>query len=258
VGAVSCRSRRLDISVHDASPAVEEVLREIDSFLRKVGAFPYSLLVIPSLRGEWPLEDHPGFCDWLRDLSRSGVRMVLHGLHHCGGGECRGPSSAVRRLLFTRGEGEFLCMTREESARRMAEGRRILAGVLGRPVTAFVAPAWLYSRGSMAALKDMGFRYAESRWRQWDPAGGKTLLHSPVLNLAGGCAFKREAAAAWVYTGSRLLAAAGTIRMALHPEDFSDPERKRAVVDLLPELLAGREPVGGGMTGRGTGEDHEE
>lgn len=242
VGAVRGGTRELDVSVHDASPEVEDVLREIDSFLREAGAFPYSMLVVPSLRGEWPLEDHPGFCDWLLELSRSGVRMVLHGLHHTGGEECRGPSSTVRRLLFTRGEGEFLCLTREESTCRLEEGRSMLARVLGRPVTAFVAPAWLYSRGSMAALADLGFDYAESRWRQWNPAAGKTLLRSPVLNLAGGSTFKREAAAAWVSAGSRLLSAAGTARVALHPDDFTDPDRKRMMTALIPRLLADRVP----------------
>jgi len=240
---VSRDGRAVQVSVHDASPARWEVLREMDSTLREMGAFPYSMLVIPALGGGWSLEEHPDFCAWLRDLSASGVGMVLHGLTHSGGEECTGFADRLRRTLFTRGEGEFLCLSEEESSSRIDAGRRLLATALGASVRAFTAPAWLYSKGSLTALSRAGFTYAESRWRQWNPSSGRTILRLPVLNFAGGCPLRRAAASAWVSAGRLLLSGAPTLRLALHPADFEDPGRRAAAIRLLSVCLRSRKAV---------------
>lgn len=239
MGALIRTERTVHVAVHDASPARWDVLREIDGVLREMGALPYSMLVIPA-RESGPLEAHPAFGAWLRERAASEVRMVLHGLTHAGGEECTGPAERLRRTLFTRGEGEFLCLPREEAARRIGEGRRRLEAVLGFPVNAFTAPAWLYSRGTLDALSEAGFRYAESRWREWDPATGRTILRTPVLNFAGGCLPRRAAAAAWVGLGRVLLSGAPGVRLALHPADFEDPPRRKAALHLLAVLLRSR------------------
>jgi uncharacterized protein len=239
VATVTPSARTVQVSVHDASPARWEVLREMDSALRERGALPYSLLVIPALEGG-SLAAHPDFCAWLRELAASGVDMVLHGLTHAGGEECTGCMNSLRRKLFTRGEGEFLCLSEEESARRLETGRRILEAALGGPVRAFTAPAWLYSPGSLRALSRAGYTYAESRWREWNPASGHTILHVPVLNFAGGGPLRRTAAAAWVSAGRLLLSGASTLRLALHPADFEDPRRRAASLRLLSACLRSR------------------
>jgi predicted deacetylase len=243
VGTVSPPGRTIHVSVHDASPARWEVLREMDSTLRERGAFPYSLLVIPDLEGGASLDAHPDFCAWLRELQASGVEMVLHGLTHSGGEDCSGFMNTLRRALFTRGEGEFLCLSEEESARRIDAGRRLLETALGGSVRAFAAPAWLYSPGAVRALARAGFIYAESRWREWNPSSGHASLRVPVLNFAGGSPLKRFAASAWVSAGRLLLSRARTLRLALHPSDFEDPGRREAAMSLLSVSLRSRKAV---------------
>jgi len=236
VAPVTPEGRVVHLAVHDASPATWNVLRGMDRVLRQAGVERYAMLVVPGMEGA-RLDRDPGFCSWLRDLSGAGVDMVLHGLTHSGGTECSRPVDRIRRALFTRGEGEFLCLPEEEAAVRLRRGLSLLEDALGHGVRAFTAPAWLYSRGALAALSRGGFRYAESRWREWDPAAGRTLLRSPVLNFAGGCPARRTAAALWVRAGCRILARAPAVRLALHPADFGDPTVKAGTVRVLEGLL---------------------
>ena len=102
---------------------------------------------------------------------------------------------------------------------------------------AFVAPAWLYGRGTIEALSSLGFRYAENRFRSWDPMTGRTILHSPVMNFAGGSGLKQASAAAWVHSAMILMRGAGTVRFALHPSDLA---RRESVMKVLGALLTYR------------------
>ena len=234
------RSKYVHISVHDASPAHWEELKELHRLLTDLGADGYSMLVIPDYHGGHPLDGAPEFCRWLRGKREDGVEMVLHGFTHLYSGRPSSPLDRIRAAMFTRGEGEFLDLDKEAAADLLRRGRTVLQEAVGVPVDSFVAPAWLYGRGTMEALASEGFRYAENRLRQWDPLSGRTLLHSPVLNFAGGGKFKRAAASAWVHTALVLMRRAGTVRFALHPCDL---ERREAVLNVLGALLAYRSSV---------------
>ena len=73
---------------------------------------------------------------------------------------------------MTAGEGEFLGLSRADAATRIADGRALIEGVIGRPIDGFVAPAWLYGDGAREALKEAGIPLAEDHLRVWSPATG--------------------------------------------------------------------------------------
>ena len=233
----------LHVALHDVSPARSNEIRAIHEELADIGVSRYSMLVVPRWHGELQLGDSGDFRGWLAGLARRDVEMVLHGYSHQHRGGPRGPVDFFRELLFTRGEGEFTCLDRNEAKRLISKGRRELSELLEVEVDSFAAPAWLYGRGTMAALKALNFSRAESRWRVWDPETGVTLLRRPVINYAGGGWFKRWSAAAWVSMACRIYSGEGVLRIAVHPEDFSGRGMGRELLRRLKLLSEGRECV---------------
>lgn len=231
--------RGLHVALHDVSPAREGEIRMIHEELAAIGIHRYSMLVVPRWHGGWSLEENRDFRLWLTGLARKDVEIVLHGYSHERRGQTRGPVDAFRELLFTRNEGEFTCLSREEAEKLISQGKRELLEFLEVEVDAFAAPAWLYGRGTMEALAALNFSRAESRWRVWNPFSGRTLLRRPVLNYAGGCRFKRRCAAAWVSLACRIYSRGGVVRMALHPEDFSSRGMGRELLRRLEVLSRG-------------------
>ncbi len=234
--------KKLQLTVHDVSPAHEDTLRKIHSAIRELGVIRYSMLVVPDYHGEWPLEEYPDFCRWLKELAENGVEMVLHGCMHKGAAAL-GTADRIRSSLFTRGEGEFLGLDEKEAEQLLRNGRETLKRNLGIEPRGFVAPAWLYSTGTISALEVTGFIFAENRKRIWDPRTGRTILRVPVVNFAGGSYVKRSLAAFWVTVSGVLLSGCQTVRFAIHPCDFENDITRRAVQKRLETLLGRRETV---------------
>lgn len=235
--------KRLQLTVHDVTPAHEETLRKIDSALGELGVRRYSMLVVPDYHGRWPLEESPGFCRWLAELERNGVEMVLHGFKHIAGSSPLSISERIRSAMFTRGEGEFLGLDERAAEKLLQEGRAALKRTLALEVSGFTAPAWLYSRGTSAALAKTGFTFAENRWRIWDPRTGRTILRMPAVNYAGGGFVKRTLAAFWVIVSGMLLRSSQTVRFAIHPCDFENDAVREAVMKRLKTLSVRRQTV---------------
>ena len=234
--------KKLQLTVHDVSPVHEDTLREIHSAIRELGVIRYSMLVVPDYHGEWQLEEYPDFCRWLIELEESGVEMVLHGCKHKGAAAL-GTADRIRSSFFTRGEGEFLGLDEKAAEQLLREGRQILKRAIGIEANGFVAPAWLYSSGTIAALARTGFTFTESRWRIWAPGTGRTILLQPAVNYAGGGLLKRSLAALWVRVSTALLCGSQTVRFAIHPCDFENSAGKKAVMKRLKNLLRKRETV---------------
>ncbi len=235
--------KNLQLTVHDVTPAHEKTLRKIHSALEEIGIARYSMLVVPDYHGEWPLEEYPDFCRWLGELEKNGVEMVLHGYMHEASSAPVGIADRIRSSFFTRGEGEFLTLDEKTAEQLLLDGRETLKRILGKEINGFVAPAWLYSRGTIAALAETGFTFAENRKCIWDPRTGRTILRIPVVNYAGGGFVKRSLAAFWVLISGMLLSGSQTIRFAVHPCDFENDATRRAVMKRLKALIWRRQAV---------------
>ena len=235
---------RLLASVHDASPCEFSRLRRIDQFLAEVGiGARYALLVVPDFHRRWPLADHPGFVAWLRGRAACGVEIVLHGLWHLDTTPAanRSVESRFRHAVF--GEGEFAFLDVAASRRRLEAGRAQIEDAVGSAVTGFVAPAWQYSAGAHAALRELEFDFAESRFALWSPKTGHVASRTPVIATSNRGGLRRASSLAWSNVATRLLADAPIVRHAIHPADFDNPALVAEIRRSLSALLQRRRPA---------------
>lgn len=213
-------TRRLLLSVHDASPAHAPRLPKLIALIeRHAGPSMYAMLVTPNFHGDWPLAAHPAFRSWLREKAASGVEIFLHGLRHLDDSAHQGRLARWKAEAMTAGEGEFLGLDRQEAARRMSDGRAELEDIIGRPVAGFIAPAWLYGRGAMEAVADEGFALAEDHLRVWRPIDGQTVSRGPVITYATRTAARQASSLLVSRLATVGLAWMQDLRLAVHPHD---------------------------------------
>jgi predicted deacetylase len=167
--------RRLLVSIHDVSPRSESAVDALaDRLQRQLGGPQFAMLVIPDHWNEAPIAGNAAFHARLRRWADQGIEMFLHGWCHRDETPARGRFSAIKARHMTAGEGEFLSLSQTEAASRMQAGKILLEDILGRPVAGFIAPAWLYGPGALAALDEVGFALAEDHMKVWAP-GQATL-----------------------------------------------------------------------------------
>jgi hypothetical protein len=239
VRPVADRSPRcLLASIHDVGPRFE---REVDMLAERLtnhlGGPRFAMLVVPDHWGEAPLASARGFQAKLRDWAASGVEMFVHGWTH------RDESGAqdFRARHMTAGEGEFLGLDHAEALRRMVEGRALIEDIVGRPVTGFIAPAWLYGPGARSALGEAGFGLAEDHMRVWRPTDGAILAKGPVVTWASRSPMRIASSLAFAALARSLLRPLRTLRIAVHPGDTGVPA-------LLDSIDAGFEAAMRGRT----------
>lgn len=213
--------RRLVVCVHDASPKHADRMRRIDEFLAEHGVGSnYSLLVVPDFWGEWPLQDDPEFCAWLRERHEAGVEMVLHGYYHLDQTRHGSRLTRLKSAALTADEGEFLGLSEDEARRRIEDGRKVVEDVLGARVEGFVAPAWLYSRGTRRALAELGFAFAEDQLSVWVPKTGRVVHRGMVVGYASRDRQRVASSLAWSRAATALYRSWPVVRQAIHPHDF--------------------------------------
>jgi predicted deacetylase len=243
--------RLLLASIHDVSPSFEsEVDRLADQLAYAVGD-RLAMLVVPNHWGDAPIVPGSRFATQLRRWSDAGVEIFLHGYFHRDDADHSG-ADRLRARFMTAGEGEFLGLSQSAASSRIAEGRALVEDVIGRRIDGFVAPAWLYGQGAIAALAECGIRIAEDHMRVWSPASGAELARGPVITWASRTrarlASSLLAASALRHSPQRVL------RVGLHPPDCRHPALVRSIEktmriavgsrrvagysDLLPELAA--------------------
>ena len=176
--------RRLLVSIHDVSPRFES---EVDRLLERL--FPYvgerlAMLVVPNHWNVAPIIPGSPFATRVRGWAERGIEIFLHGYFHRDDAPHSTTADRVRARFMTASEGEFLGLSRREAGSRIAEGRKLIEDVTGRPIDGFVAPAWLYGSGALEALKEAAIPIAEDHFRVWSPASGRPLARGPVITWA--------------------------------------------------------------------------
>jgi len=236
--------RRVLVSVHDVSPRHFERLRVIDGMLERHGlGGRYSALVVPNFWHEWPLADHPEFVAWLRAAVDRGVEPILHGYFHVDESEHRSPLDRLLGKALTASEGEFLGLAQETARARIVAGQRVLRDHLGTTPEIFIAPAWLYSKGTLRALAKLGVTVAEDHLRVWSPASGETLARGPVLSYASRTRTRTAASWLWSRASTALSGPLPVLRLAIHPHDLDVPMLERELDRALTTLLRERTPI---------------
>jgi predicted deacetylase len=235
-------SRKLLLaSIHDVSPRFEsEIDRLADRFEILLGAPRFAMLVVPDYWGRAPLSRAPEFCAKLRRWSERGVEMLLHGWRHRDDGAHIGRVASFKARHLTAGEGEFLGLDRAQALGRMCDGRSLLEDILGKPVTGFVAPAWLYGDGARCALRDAGFAFAEDHFRVWRPSDDEVLCHGPVVTWASRSRVRQASSIAFAALARLAMAPLPVVRVAVHPGDAGVPGLLASIDRTVLALKGGR------------------
>lgn len=237
--------KQLLLSIHDVTPAHRERIARLEALIARAtgGSSTYAMLVVPDFHGRAPIAGDRAFHGWLRARAEAGVEILLHGWFHRDQAKHSG-AAAWKAKHMTAGEGEFLGLSLADATRRLRDGRALLEDILGRAVTGFVAPAWLYGDGARAALADEGFGQAEDHMRVWSPASGAVLARGPVVSYASRSGGRILSSLAWSRVATTALARLTTARVALHPHDVDVPalgrELRRAVQAFLVDRRLGR------------------
>jgi hypothetical protein len=167
--------------------------------------------------------------------------MFLHGYYHKDDTPHEAGPDKLRARFMTAGEGEFLGLSRAEAAARINEGRSLVEDTIGRSIDGFVAPAWLYGGGALAALADAAVPLAEDHFRVWSPASGRQLASGPVITWASRTrmrlASSLAAAAVLRYAPLEVL------RIGVHPPDVRHPALVRSIGKTLGWATRSRRPA---------------
>ena len=218
-------------SIHDVSPRFEG---EVDRLLALVEPFVGSrlaMLVVPNHWSAAPIVPGSPFATRLRGWADSGVELFLHGYYHRDEARHSGHSARFKSRYLTAGEGDFLGLDRSEAARRIAAGRDLIEQISGRPIAGFVAPAWLYGPGALAALAESGIPLAEDHWRVWSPETGQRLARGPVITWASRTRLRLASSLAAAQVLRRL--PMRTLRVGVHPPDIRHPALVRSIEKTL-------------------------
>jgi predicted deacetylase len=226
--------RRLLASIHDVGPMFEtEVDRLVDLLSAHLGGPRFAMLVVPDHWNRAPLASNPGYQARLRSWADAGVEMFVHGWSHRDEVGHTRRLAAFRAKHMTAGEGEFLGLTHREALARMKRGRTLLEDVTGRAVTGFVAPAWLYGPGAVAALGEAGFAVAEDHFRVWSPTRGRTLARGPVITWASRSPMRIRSSLGFAAIARHSFALLDTVRVAVHPGDTHVPDLLDSITSTL-------------------------
>ena len=228
----SVAARRILLSsIHDVSPRFEsEVDALIDLLAPHVGN-RMAMLVVPNHWRSAPIIRGSPFATRLRRWADQGREIFLHGFYHRDESRHRGPSNTLRARFMTAGEGEFLGLSEDEASTRISHGLSLIEDVIGRPVTGFVAPAWLYGNGAMRALADAKIPIAEDHLRVWSPATGSPLARGPVITWASRSLPRRGSSLAAAFALRH--APISILRIGVHPPDVRYPSLVRSIEETF-------------------------
>jgi uncharacterized protein len=213
-------TRRLLASIHDVGPKFERHVDQlVDALEQHVGTANFAMLVVPDHWDEAPLAKAPAFQAKLRRWADAGVEMFLHGWRH----RDDAPAKGFAQKHMTAGEGEFSALSKADATARIAEGRKLVEDVIGRPVAGFIAPAWLYSEGALDAVRDAGFALAEDHMKVWQPKSGNVVARGPVITWASRSPGRIRSSLMVAAAARTLPQALPTARIAVHPGDVTVP-----------------------------------
>jgi predicted deacetylase len=233
-------TKTLLASIHDVGPNSERQVDQLATLLSGILRGPkFAMLVVPDHWGAAPLAQASDFQRRLRDWADSGVEMFVHGWFHKDLAEHTG-MAAIKARHMTASEGEFLGLSRDVAAQRMADGRKLIEDIIGRPVAGFIAPAWLYGPGAREALAASGFALAEDHFRVWQPASGKVLAKGPVVTWASRSRGRQLSSLTFSALARTALRPLKVARLAVHPGDTGVPALLHSITRTCTALACNR------------------
>lgn len=224
--------RALCVAIHDVAPSTWAQCERLLLAVRSVADIPVSLLVVPA----YHRQPSAGNRLYERELERRlahGDELVLHGYTHLDEMQpATGWRDWIVRDVYTRSEGEFYAIGRDEARRRLEHGWNWFEE-RGWPVHGFVAPAWLMGEGAWQALTDFPFSYTTTLRRFHLLQQGR-VLRSPSLVYTVRSQWRRRMSRGWNDLLCQSLQQNPLLRIGLHPDDASHP----CIVQHCKKLIA--------------------
>lgn len=234
---------RILLSIHDVGPRSEGAVDRLrDQLGRYAPENTIALLVVPNHWGEAPITSGTPFAGRLREWADRGAEIFLHGWFHRDTSAHNTAATRFKARHMTAGEGEFLGLDRDNAKTLMRDGKALLEDITGRPVTGFIAPAWLYGPGALDALADCDFALAEDHWKVWRPATGEVLSQSPVLTWASRSPGRIASSLLAARLLPPLLRHMRVARVGVHPGDTEVPALIASIDRVLATLTSTHRP----------------
>lgn len=218
-GAPGRRARRLLASIHDVSPRHETAIDTLYDLLHVHCGARQAMLVVPNFWASAPIVPGSAFAGKLRRWADAGIEMFLHGSFHRDDRRHDTMLARIKANHMTAGEGEFLGLPRDQAVRRIEQGRKLVEDVTGRPISGFIAPAWLYGPGALDALVETGVAIAEDHWKVWQPGSGRVLCRGPVITWASRTPGRLASSLAVARLARTLPLSPRVMRIGVHPGD---------------------------------------
>jgi uncharacterized protein len=222
------------------TPALRPSVEALWALCAARGVTP-ALLVVPNWHGDWPLEHHPDFMQWIQSRAKEGAEVFLHGERHDEVGLSRGWRDEWRAFGKTAREGEFLTLDAPAARERVERGLALFARLGLNPV-GFVPPAWLARDSCAGVIRELGLTFYEDDASITD-LERHARYRSPVVRWSSRTTFRARgsvAVAEWRWRAQR---AAPYVRVALHPSDLASPITARSVERSLDQWVAARRPI---------------
>jgi predicted deacetylase len=231
--------RTVCVVLHDAAPSTRSACVRTLAAVREVaGDVPVTILVVPRYHDESPSAD---FDAWLGEHVGRGDELALHGCTHRDDGAPQGWLDGLRRSRYTRGEGEFWSLSREEALARIDVGIDWFAKN-GWPLAGFVAPAWLLGPGAREALLERPFDYTATL-RQLVHLPAQIPVTSQSVVYSTSSAWRRASSLAWNAAVDLAERRNPLLRLELHPRDADFAAVKRSWQANLERALRQRQPA---------------
>jgi predicted deacetylase len=238
------RHKKLLASIHDVTPAHAWRLSHLMETVETVIGGGYAaLLVVPDFHGQGLIDSDKEFASKLRGWSDAGNEVFLHGFYHQDRVDHTGGVARFKARHLTAGEGEFLGIDLETARTLLVDGRNRIEDVIGRSVTGFVAPAWLYGDAATLAIADLGFAIAEDHFKVWQPPTGKVIARGPVITYASRSPSRLLSSLLWSRVASVALKPLQVVRIGVHPHDWDAPELVTEISRCLGDFARTHRPA---------------
>jgi uncharacterized protein len=225
------------VSIHDVTPALAPQVEALWALCHVRGVTP-ALLVVPNWHGSWPLEQYPGFVQWVRDRATDGAEIFLHGERHDEVGSPRGWRDEWRAYGKTAREGEFLTLDAPAARERIDRGLALFSR-LGLEPVGFVPPAWLARDSCVGVVAAAGLSFFEDDASITSfPQGMR--LPSPVVRWSGRTTVRAIGSSMVAHARWRLQRNAACVRIAFHPGDLAHYATAQSTAKSLDRWLTDR------------------
>ncbi len=228
-------SGALAVAVHDVEPRSFTRVRAMREWLHGRGVARVTLLVIPAADLHPIGTRAPELSGWLRMQVACGDCVAQHGLAHRAATKASWPRSVLAGWQGG-AAAEFPGLDREDTARRVQTGRRLLHDIELEP-RGFVAPGYAYTRALREVLAGSFEWFADLRSVR---TGSGCELRATALCLGSSTPLKRRLSPPLVRAAGRRCGE--VMRLDIHPADFDRPGHM-ATLEFLLDRAAGREVV---------------